>query len=136
MISRNYGITEFGIASQIEKSVDGNQCSNFARYCSCQTTGRIFVITLKFPTRLWVMNNWIREFNYIWIIGRELCIQCSKFRLCLVAIKLKLTRDLKINVWTTIFMKFGGYYSGFINIYIYFITKYLSNLLVLRVIVA
>lgn len=63
-----------GIANKLKSHVDGNQCSNFVRYCSCQTTSRIFVrmITLKFPTRLWVMNNLIgiREFNYIWIIGR------------------------------------------------------------------
>lgn len=50
------------------------------------------------------------------------CIQCSKFRLYLVAIKLKLTRDLKINVWTTIFMKLV--IIRVINIYIYFIIKY------------
>lgn len=50
---------------------------------------------------------------------------CSKFRLYLVAIKLKLSRDLKINVWTTIFMKLV---IRVINIYVYFIGKYLNNL--------
>lgn len=56
-------------------------------YCSCQTAvSRIFVrmITLKFPTLcLSVMNNLIgiREFNYIWVIGRECVYTMCVFKI-------------------------------------------------------